>query len=154
VARTIVALLVAHVNRAEIDRALLKPPAAWEAYEYYSRGAEAYFLHWTRGTKALLYDARRLLEQCLTIDPGYARAAATLSWTHLHAYLNPLDGDYLSPVALDRALELAETAVRLDARLPQARAQLGDVLLYKRKHDAAIAEFERTFALNPNFTDY
>src|SRR5215471_3682282 len=70
------------------------------------------------------------------------------------AYLEPFDGDYLSPAALDRALELAETAVRLDASLPQARAQLGEVLVWKRQHDAAIAEFERAFALNPNFIDY
>ena len=27
-------------------------------------------------------------------------------------------------------------------------------MLYKRRHDAAIAEFERAFALNPNFFDY
>jgi adenylate cyclase len=154
VARAIVTLLAAHVNRAEIERALLKPPAAWEAYEYYLRGAEAFFLHTTRRTKASLYDARRLLEQCLAIDPGYARAAAMLSRTHLHAYMEPFDGDYLSPAALDRALELAETAVHLDDRLPQARAQLGDVLLYKRQHDASLAEFERAFALNPNFIDY
>jgi adenylate cyclase len=40
-ARTIVGTLVAHVNRAEIERALLKPPAACE---YYLRGSEAYFL--------------------------------------------------------------------------------------------------------------
>src|ERR1700740_3063374 len=40
VARAIVSILAAHVNRAEIERALLKPPAAWEAYEYYLRGAE------------------------------------------------------------------------------------------------------------------
>ena len=39
VARAIVAILAAHVNRAEIERALLKPPAAWAAYEYYLRGA-------------------------------------------------------------------------------------------------------------------
>jgi adenylate cyclase len=63
------------------------------------------------------------------------------------------DGDCLSSAALDRALELAEMAVRLDPRLPQARAQLGFVLLLKRQHDAAIAEFERAFALNPNFID-
>jgi len=81
-------------------------------------------------------------------------AAAMLSRTHLHAYIEPYDGDYLSPAALDRALELAETAVRLDARLPQARAQLGHVLLWKHQHDAAIAEFERAFALNPNFIDH
>src|SRR5262249_40922705 len=46
-----------------------------------------------------------------------------------------------------------ETAVDLDPRLPQARAQLGHILVYKRRHDAAIAEFERAFALNPNFID-
>jgi adenylate cyclase len=150
-ARTIVGTLAAHVNRAETERALLKPPAAWEAYEYYLRGAEAYFLHLARGTKASLYDARRLLEQSLAIDPDYTRAAALLSRTHMEAYLEPFDGDYSRPAALDRALELAETAVRLDARLPQARAQLGDVLLFKRRHDAAIAEFERAFALKPQF---
>jgi adenylate cyclase len=154
VVRAIVATLAAHVNRAEIERALLRPPAAWEAYDYYLRGAEAFLLYQSRGTKASLYDARRLLEQCLAIDPDYARAAAVLSATHVRAYLEPLDGDYLSPAALDRALELAETAVRLDDHLPQARAQLGDVLLRKRQHDAAIAEFERAFALNPNFIDY
>ena len=45
VARAIVTVLAAHVNRAEIERALLKPPAAWEAYEYYLRGAEAFFFY-------------------------------------------------------------------------------------------------------------
>jgi TolB-like protein len=152
VARAIVAILAAHVNRAEIERALLKPPAAWEAYEYYLRGAEA--LHMSRRAKASLRDARRLLEQSLAIDPDYARAAAMLSWTHFHAYFEPFDGDYLSPAALDRALELAEMAVHLDARLPQAHAQLGHILLYKHRHDDAIAEFERALALNPNFFDY
>jgi adenylate cyclase len=154
VVRAIVAILAAHVNRAEIERALLKPPADWKAYDYYLRGAEAFFSHITRRTKASLYDARRLLEQSLAIDPDYARAAAMLSWTHFHAYFEPFDSDYLSPAALDRALESAETAVHLDPRLPQARAQLGHILIWKRQHDAALAEFERAFALNPNFFDY
>jgi tetratricopeptide (TPR) repeat protein len=85
------------------------------------------------------------------IDPDYARAAAMLAYTHQNAYYEPVDGDYLSPAALDRAFELAQTAVHLDPLLPQARAQLGFVLLYKRRHDAALAEFERAFALNSNF---
>jgi hypothetical protein len=51
-----------------------------------------------------------------------------LSQTHVQAYSEPFFGDYLSPAALDRALELAETAVRLDPRLPQAHAQLGHIL--------------------------
>jgi adenylate cyclase len=154
VVRAIVTTLAAHVSRAETERALLKPPAAWEAYECYLRGAEAFFLHVTRRTEGSLNDARRLLEQSLAIDPNYARAVAMLSWTHLQGYLQPLDNDYLSRRTLDRALELAQAGVHLDPRLPQARAQLGNVLIYKRQHDAAIFEFERAFALNPNFIDY
>src|SRR5262249_11500173 len=122
--------------------------------DHYLRGAEAFFLWWNGRTKASLYDARRLLEQSLAIDPDYARACAMLSRTHLYAYNEPIDGDYLNPAALDRALELAEMAVHLDDQLPQARAQLGDVLLYDGQPDAAIAEFERAFTLNPNFVDY
>jgi adenylate cyclase len=154
VARTIVAILAAHVNKAETERALLKPPATWEAHDYYLRGAEAYFLHLRRRAAAPLYDARRLLEHSLSIDPDYARAYGMLSWTHVHTYLEPLDGDYLSSAALDRAHELAKMAVHLDANLPQAHAQLGWVLLFKRQFDAAIAEFERAFALNPNLIDH
>jgi adenylate cyclase len=44
--------------------------------------------------------------------------------------------------------------VDLDPRLPQAHAQLGQVLLYRCHHDAATTEFERAFALNPNFIDH
>jgi adenylate cyclase len=153
VARAIVAILAAHVNRAETERALLKPPAAWDAYDFYLRGAEAFFLHFSRRTKTSLYDARRLLEQSLAIDPHYARAYAMLSRTYVYAYAEPFDCDYGSLAAVDRAVELAETTVRLDPRLPQAHAQLGYVLLFRRQHDAAIAAFERAFALNPNFVD-
>src|SRR5258707_13940209 len=53
-ARTIVGTLAAHVNRAEIEKALLKPPAAWEAYEHYLHGAEASSFHLTRRTKGAL----------------------------------------------------------------------------------------------------
>jgi adenylate cyclase len=153
VARAIVAILAAHVNRAETERALLKPPAAWDAYDFYLRGAEAFFLHLSRHTKTSLYDARCLLEQSLAIDPHYARAYAMLSRTYVYAYTEPFDCDYGSLAAVDRAVELAETAVRLDPRLPQAHAQLGYVLLFRHQHDAAIAAFERAFALNPNFVD-
>jgi adenylate cyclase len=154
VVRAIVAILAVHVNRAEIERARLKPPAAWEAYEYYLRGTEAYFLHLARRTKASLYEARQLLEQSLAIDPNYAPACARLSLTHLYAYWEPYDGDYLSPAALARALDLAKTAVHMDAQLPLAHAQLGWVLVWYRQHDDAVAEFERAFALNPNFIEY
>jgi TolB-like protein len=42
VARTIVSILAAHVNKAEIERTLNKPPATWQAYDYYLRAADAH----------------------------------------------------------------------------------------------------------------
>ena len=154
VARTIVAILAAHVNRAEIERSLNKPPETWQAYDYYLRAAEAFASYLSSYKAAELYDVRRLLEQCIAIDPSYARAYARLAWSHVTAWIHPLDGDYLNPAALDRAYQLARKAVQLGPNLPQARAQLGHILVRRREHEAALAEFERGMALNPNFTDW
>ena len=41
VARTIVAVLAVHVNKAETERVLAKPPATWQAYDYYLRAADS-----------------------------------------------------------------------------------------------------------------
>jgi len=101
-----------------------------------------------------LYEARRLLGQTLAIDPRYARAYALLSNTFVIAYQQPVDGDYINPVALDRAYELASKSVQLDPTLPLAHAKLGNVLTWKRELELGIAAFERAFELNPNFADW
>jgi adenylate cyclase len=154
VARTIVAILAAHVNKAEIKRTLSKAPETWQAYDYYLRAADAHASFLSSWEAAELYEVRRLLEHSLAIDPNYGRAYATLGRTHFIAWTVSLDEDYLSPLALDRAYQLARKAVRLDPNLPQAHAHLGQALSRRREHEAAIAEFERAMMLNPNFTDW
>ena len=153
VTRAIVTLLAGFLNMAEAERALLKPPAAWEAYDYYQRGTRTFWLGVTERAVASVYEARRLLEKSLSIDPNYARAHAMLARTYVHTYLEPRDGDYLIPAALDRAREFARKAVQLDGGLPEAHAQFGWVLLFQRQHEAAIVEYERAMSLNPNFTE-
>jgi adenylate cyclase len=101
-----------------------------------------------------LYEARRLLQHSLSSDPDYPRAHAAISRTHLRAWLDSVDSDFLNPAALDRAYQSARKAVELDPNLPQAHAYLGIVLSFQGRHDAALAEFEKAIALNPNFTDY
>jgi adenylate cyclase len=154
VARTIVAILAAHVNKAEIERTLNKPPETWQAYDYYLRAADAHASYWSSFNATELYEVRRLLEQSIAIDPNYARAYARLAWTHFTAWVNALDGDYLNPATLDRAYHLARKAVQLDPNLPQARAHLAQALVRRGEHEEALAEFERAMALNPNFTDW
>jgi adenylate cyclase len=154
VARAIATILAAHVNKAEAERTLLKPPARWQAYDYYMRGADTLALYWSSAKAEDLYKTRRLMGQSLAVDPNYARAYSTLSTTYVIAWLNALDPDHLQPATLDRAYELAIKAVQLDPNLPHAHASLGTVLAWKRQHDASILAFEKAVALNPNFTDW
>jgi adenylate cyclase len=153
-ARAIATTLVAHVNKAEAERTLLEPPASWHAYEFFVRGADMLAGYWSNVKVADLYESRRLLERSLAIDPAFARAYAALSTTWIIAWRNRLDKDYLDPAALDEAQRTANRAVQLNPTLPQAHASLGVVLAWKRRHDAAVAEFEKAVALNPNFTDW
>jgi adenylate cyclase len=154
VSRAIVAILVAQVNKAEAERTLLKPPATWQAYDFFMRASAIWTAVRSSFDVAGLYEARQVLERSIALDPNYARAYATLSHTYLFAWLFRLDEDHLSPTAFERAHRLAWKAVQLDPNLPVAHAQLGMVLSFEGQHEQSIAEFEKAIALNPNFTDW
>jgi adenylate cyclase len=157
VSRTIVSILMVHVNKAEAERTLLKPPATWQAHDFLMRASDVWSarnaadLHETR---RLLYEARRLLESSISLDPSYARAYAMLSQTHLAAWIQPLDEDHLNPAALERAHCFVRKSLQLGPHLPIAHAQLGAVLTFQGQHEQSIAEFEKAVTLNPNFTDW
>ena len=154
ITRTIVAVVASHVNRAEAERTLLKPPATWAAYDYFLRAIESFRTFHRPVRIEAIDDTRRWLDQCLVNDPNYARAHALRSTTLTSTYSVPLNSDYYNPSVLGAAFEAATKAVELDPYLPEAHAQLGYVLAFKGLHEAANAEFEQAFALNPNFTDW
>ena len=154
VVRTIVAILAAHVRKAEIERVRSKPPDSMQAYDYYLQAADTYAHFLSAFGVDDLYKTRRLLQQALSVDPNFGRSWALLADTHVAAWIHPLDGDLLKPSVLDQAHELALKAVHLDPNLPVAHSNLGHVLLWKRRHEASIAEFEKAVALNPNDVDW
>jgi len=154
IACTIGPILAAHVNKAEIQRTLLKPPTDWHAHDYYLRAVASMASFYSSFQTKDLHEARRLLEASLSADPTYARAYTTLSFTYSAAFSNPADDDYTTNAALEHAYEFAQKGVQFDPYLPQAHSQLGWVLIWKRRHEAAISSFERAIALNPNFSDW
>jgi len=154
VVRTIVAILAAHVRRAETERSRAKPPNSWQAYDYYLQAAEASVSFSLTHNVAHIEEARRLLQELLAIDPSYARSYAMLSQTYVTAWHNLADKDFLNPTALERAHDLARKAVLLDRNLPQAHAALGYVLFARHQHDASIAAFEKAASLNPSYVDW
>jgi adenylate cyclase len=154
VARRIVAVLAVHVNKAETERALAKPPAAWLAYDHYLRAAHTFLRFHSSFDKEDLLQVRRSLEQALIIDPNYARAHALLSKTYIELLLHRWNDDGPWPTAIDGAYQSAREAVRLAPDLSGAHVALGWALSFMRQHEAAIAEFERATELNPNLTDH
>jgi len=154
VVRTIVAILAAHVRMAETERTRAKPPGSWQAYDYYLKAADAY-VAWLR-TFAVdhLYEARRLLQRSLSIDPSYARSYAVMANTYMAVWFNQVDADFRNVGALDQAYRFARRAVEIDPNLPEAHAQLGFALMARHELDASIAAFERAHARNPNFVSW
>jgi adenylate cyclase len=154
VVRTIVAILAAHVRKAETERTRAKPPNSWQAYDYYLQAVDGLGSFNVSFSVQELYQARRLIERSLVVDANYAASYAILARTYTLAWAYALDGDFLNPDALDQAHQFARKAVQLDPNLPQAHAVLAFILMWKRQHELSIAEFERATALNPNYVDW
>jgi TolB-like protein/class 3 adenylate cyclase len=154
VVRTIVAILAAHVRMAEVERTRAKPPSSWQAYDYHLKAVDTFNSFSRSFAVDELYETRRLLQQSLAIDPSYARSYSVLANTYAVAWYQRLDGDFLSPGALDQTHHFARKALGLDPNLPEAHATLGFALLSRHELDAGLAAFERAMALNPNYVNF
>ena len=113
------------------------------AYDFWLRGM-AYFLRLMKETNV---QARQLFEGALELDPEYAEAYAGLGYTYYLEWTSQWSQD---PQSLERAFELAQKALVLDDSLPLPHMLLGHVYLWQKQHKQAIAEAERTIALDPN----
>jgi TolB-like protein/Tfp pilus assembly protein PilF len=155
VVRTIVAILAAHVRRAETERTRAKPPNGWQAHDFYLQAGEAFDLFRSSMSSEELGRTQRLLQRSLAIDPTYARSHAFLAVTHTAGYwFHPSGSAFLNPAALNQAYQSAQRALQLDASLPEAHASIGVALAWRGEHDASLAAFERGVALNPNYVDW
>lgn len=130
-------------EQGQLGRATTGNP---EAYDLVLRGQEAR----RRTTREANVEARRLFVRAMDVDPHYARAYVELGWAHLQSWMFGWNAD---PESLERARELAEQGIALDDTLVAAHSLLGQIYLWKKEHDRAIAEAERAVALGPNNAD-
>ena len=147
IAGKIVKALEVKLTEDEQQRVARRYTDSLEAYDYFLRG-RGY-----RGgdTKEENAQARRLLERATELDPKFAGAYAELSWIRFREWSDHRPDE---PQVLDRAFELAQKAVVLDASLPLAHANFGWLYLWsKRQYDRAIAEGQRAIAIDPNYAD-
>ena len=103
-----------------------------------------------RLTREANAQARQLFERAIELDPGFAGAYAWLAQTYREDWIAQISQD---PQTLERAFEVGQKAVTLDDSLPLAHSALGNIYLFKKQHEQAIAEEKRAIALDPNYAD-
>jgi adenylate cyclase len=114
-----------------------------EAYDHVLRAREQYRLFSRDGNQR----AHQLYERAIEIDPHYAGAYAGLALVLLHEWFMGAQD------ALDRAYELALKARSLDASSPLVYEALGNVQLFRRQHDEAVAAARQWLQLEPGNAD-
>jgi adenylate cyclase len=146
VTQQIVRAMAVRLTEAEKIRLGRPPTGVLEAYDLVLRGT----VERHRTTREGNAEARRLFVQALDLDPNYASAYLGLAWTHLQSWqlLWTTDRE-----GLERARELGDKAIALNDTLVGAYHLLGQVHLWMKEHDRAIALAERAVALAPNDAD-
>jgi adenylate cyclase len=122
-----------------------RPQHNEDAYELYQRGMWHHYRH----SKADNIEAQAFFRQALAIDAQYPQATAALAIAVCNAaylgWTDDVEGNYAD------AYELAQRAVALDIRYPNARFALGLICMWTHHVDRAMAEFQEAIKLNPSF---
>ncbi len=145
----IVADLVAHIapsiRNAELRRALRKPPETLSAYDWTLRALDLIY----RLDKTGFEDAEAFLRNASEIEPTFALPYSWTAWIHMHRVALGWSVDVHASV--EKAAELAQSAVRCDARSARALATLGHLHSYfHRRHDHGLQYVAEALAACPN----
>jgi adenylate cyclase len=134
------------ILKFERDRIADQPQHSQDAYEFYQRGMWHHYRH----SKADNVAAQACFRRALGIDADYPQAIAALAIAVCNAaYLGWAENAERN---YDESFELAQRAVNIDARYPNARFALGQVCMWTSRSDRAIAAFEEAIKLNPSFS--
>jgi len=145
ITEAIVAAIEPQLYTAEEFRARRKAPDSLDAWDLVMRALS----HYWRVTRADNVVAQALLEKAISIDPSYGQALGVLATSYVFcAHMGWIDPDTAVPTAEQAAL----AAIRADRDDAWAHHALGAVLLFERRHDDSLAEFELALRLNPNFS--
>jgi len=116
-----------------------------EAYDYYLRGRQFFYLYHRRGMELAL----KMFGLAVEHDPDFALAytGMTNCWSYLFLY-----ADRRSE-SLQKADEASLRALELDPGLAEAHVARGQVLSLSERHDEAEQEFRRATELDPRLFD-
>jgi adenylate cyclase len=145
VVEKIVAALAVNLTQGEAQRLRRRGTASVAAYETWLRARELL----SRSKREAIAQAKAMYRRAIEMDPNFAAPHAGLSLATISDYVSDWAAD--PEEALDEAERWARRALELDDQEPVSHMALGNVMLWRRNHDGALAEFGRMIALDPNF---
>lgn len=137
VAALIASMVEGQTEADSASRTRRKPPADWDAYDYYLQG-RAHFYRYE------LDKAEILFVRCVELDSTFAQGHAFLAQALVSRFW--YDND---PRTLQKAWESARTALALDRSDGVCHQSMGLVLTHMRQHSDAGVHFEQARSLNP-----
>jgi tetratricopeptide (TPR) repeat protein len=145
IAHTIAGAIEPEILKFERERIAERPPRSEDAYELYQRG----MFHHYRHSKADNIEAQSYFRRALATDTQYSQAIAALAIAVCNAgflgWADDAERNY------QESLELAQRAVALDARYPNAHFALAITCMYTHRSNRAMAEMRQAIELNPSF---
>jgi adenylate cyclase len=98
-------------------------------------------------------DLRRCMEATVREDPGYARARSSLALLYVDAYRFGYGTEKLNFDPVQRALDLAESAIDLEPRASDGYLALSVARWFDHNVDASLEAAKYGLTLNPNNTN-
>lgn len=144
ISQAIVAAIEPQLYAAESSHARRSAPDSLAAWDLVMRALS----HYWRLTRQDNVVAQALLEKAISIDPNYGQALGLLATSH--AFTTHMGWEDMA-TAMPIAERAARAAIRADSEDPWAHQALGSVMLFARRFDDCLAEFELALQLNPSF---
>jgi tetratricopeptide (TPR) repeat protein len=146
VATSVAGVIEPALQRAEMRRSSARPTTDVGAYDLYLRALAIFF----PVTKEGVFEALRLLEQAISIDPHYGSA---LSWAAICQWQFVASGWAEVPkTSCRKAIDLARQALRVGENDPRILVNAAFVLAFFGEDiGAMIALIDRALALNPSY---
>lgn len=145
VVEKIVGVLAVTLTKREEERLSRRGTSNVQAYEVWLRAREAM----SRTTRDSVAEAKALHRKAIEIDPRFAAPHAGVALAGISEYASGWAQD--PGQVLDESERWARRAIELDPQEPVSHMALGNVLLWRRRHDAALAEFRQMTEIDPNF---
>lgn len=145
VTEELISRLAAEIELFECGQAIVKPPAALDAWEAHHRG----LWHLHRFTPTHNNAAQRFFEQSIALDPGFSRAYAGLSYAHWMNAFAFRPGE--KAAERDRAYEAAGAGLHADPEDPAVLWSMSRALWMRHDETEALRAISRAIELSPSF---